>query len=78
MSSSGTEARFKITEPGQYTLEGNIAGQTDTDNKDMVLLLFANKPEIDAPKNGDENVIYLKSGIHQREYRSRERSDTIS
>ncbi|MGB7395623.1 MAG: hypothetical protein WA913_14635, partial [Pricia sp.] len=65
VASSGTEAQFKITKPGQYTLEGNKASQNDTDNKDMVLLLFANKPEIDAPKDGDENVIYLDAGIHQ-------------
>lgn len=57
-------ATFTLNTPGQYALEGSKTTQLAIDNQDMVLFLFANKPETQRPKEGDSNVIYLKSGTH--------------
>ena len=63
---NGTTATFTLVEPGQYSVEGSRTTKFDNDNKNMVLFLFANKPETGRPKDGDPNVIYLKPGIHQQ------------
>ncbi len=62
----GSMATFTLSEPGQYSVEGHKVSDFDTDNKDMVLFLFANKPEINRPKASDPTVIYLEPGVHQR------------
>ena len=63
---NGKTARFTLTEPGQYSVEGRKTSQSNTDNKDMVLFLFANRPETNRPQETDTNVVYLKPGVHQR------------
>ena len=62
----GSLATFTLSEPGQYSIEGRKISDFDTDNKDMVLFLFANRPEINRPKPSDPNVVYLEPGVHQR------------
>lgn len=66
VETDGSMATFTLTEPGQYSVEGRKISDSDTDNKDMVLFLFANKPEANRPKAGDPNVLYLEPGVHQQ------------
>lgn len=64
VETNGSIATFNLDEPGQYVLEGTNTTQFAIDNQDMVLFLFANKPEADKPQEGDPNTIYLKPGTH--------------
>ena len=66
VDTNGSIANFTLDKPGQYAVEGTKKSQFATDNQDMVLFLFANKPESDQPKEGDSKVIYLKAGTHQQ------------
>ncbi len=48
---------FRISQPGQYSVELNGSAQTP-------LLIFANPPEIGAPQPNDPNVLYFGPGEH--------------
>ncbi|HOY18822.1 MAG TPA: hypothetical protein PLC89_16080 [Haliscomenobacter sp.] len=58
----GLTASFKLSEPGQYSVE-----RVGTSNfKDDALFLFANRPDKPLPKTNNPNLIHLKAGIHHR------------
>lgn len=63
VTTSGREASFSLTAPGQYTVE-----RPGTSHYlDQVLLLFANRPDPAPPPARDlPDVIYLAPGIHHR------------
>jgi len=66
VKSDTTTATFTLVEPGQYSVEGSITTRFENSMNNVVLFLFANKPETERPKEGDPNVIYLKAGIHHQ------------
>jgi hypothetical protein len=53
----GRTISFVLPRPGQYTVE--------LDGPHHALHLFANPPEVDAPKAGDPNVLYFGPGVHR-------------
>ncbi|WP_080058422.1 glycoside hydrolase family protein [Spirosoma aerolatum] len=59
---NGNEVRFAVSEAGQYSVERAGTSQY----KDDALLLFANRPDANAPDLSSKNVIHLKPGIHYR------------
>lgn len=60
-TTTGNRARFRLTEPGQYSLEAPGVSKAN----DEVLLIFANPPEPRVPDPADPNVIFLRKGLHQ-------------
>jgi hypothetical protein len=52
----GQLIRFELARPGQFTVE--------LDGPHHALHLFADAPEIGAPKQGDPNVLYFGPGVH--------------
>ena len=66
VKTEGSTASFVLDQPGQYSLEESSTTRFAIDNQDMVLFLFANKPETDRPKPGAAGVTYLEPGIHQK------------
>jgi hypothetical protein len=48
---------FRITKPGQYSIEPNGSPIAP-------LLLFANPPEVNPPKAGNQNLLYFGPGQH--------------
>jgi len=55
-SVSGQKINLRIDKPMQLVVE--------TDGKNGPLMLFANPPEVNVPKEGDPNVIYYGPGEH--------------
>ncbi|MGW8315450.1 MAG: glycosyl hydrolase family 28 protein [Bacteroidales bacterium] len=55
----GNTATFRISNPCKLSIE--------PDGRIEPLLIFANPPEINPPKEGDDNVIYFGPGIHKPE-----------
>ena len=53
----GQRISFQLSRPGQFTLE--------LDGTHHALHLFADPPEVDAPKPGDPNVLYFGGGVHK-------------
>lgn len=53
----GNTLTFTIDKPCKLSIE--------PDGRIEPLLIFANPPEVDAPKEGDPNVIYFGPGIHK-------------
>jgi len=49
------------------TLEKPLKLSVEPDGKNGPLLLFANPIETDAPKAGDENIVYFGPGVHKPE-----------
>lgn len=56
---NGNTLTFTITKPCKLSIE--------PDGRIEPLLIFANPPEINPPKQGDTNVIYFGPGIHKPE-----------
>ncbi|MBC8468104.1 MAG: hypothetical protein H8D56_01420 [Planctomycetes bacterium] len=50
-----------------FTLERPLKLSVEPDGRKGPLLLFANPIETDAPKAGDENVVYFGPGVHKPE-----------
>jgi hypothetical protein len=50
-----------------FTLEKPLKFSVEPDGRKGPLLLFANPIETDAPKDGDENVVYFGPGVHKPE-----------
>ena len=50
-----------------FTLDRPLKFSVEPDGKKNPLLLFANPIEKDAPKAGDENVVYFGPGVHKPE-----------
>lgn len=58
----GLTASFKLSEPGQYSVE-----RVGTSHfKDDAIFLFANRPDTPLPKTNHPNLIHLKAGIYHR------------
>jgi hypothetical protein len=53
----GQRITFQLSRPGQFTVE--------LDGTHHALHLFADPPEVDAPKPGDPNVLYFGAGVHR-------------
>ena len=53
----GQRIRFELARPGQFTVE--------LDGPHHALHLFADPPEVDAPKPGDPHVLYFGPGVHR-------------
>ncbi len=61
----------KMTVVDDHTLKLQLPGPTkfsvEPDGKESPLLLFANPPETNIPKEGDPNVVYFGPGIHEKD-----------
>ncbi len=53
----GQHITFQLSRPGQFTVE--------LDGSHHALHLFADPPEVYAPKPGDPNVLYFGAGVHR-------------